>query len=205
LGFLLVASPVFSDRGTIQFPRSGTVLRAGDLVRVRWTDLPEEVEEMELMLSLDGGLSFPVQLTPQLDPLLGSLAWLVPNLAIPHASLRMRVGVGREEIESAPSGVFSIECTAGGPVTGLRYDFGQWWVQESTWEEPGRHPDPAVGPQVPQCFDDVSEGAPGSDERKPLVVEAFRGHHGGTTFRTYRSAPEVPLLPEAPDAVPQRR
>ena len=160
---------------------------------------------MELLLSLDGGLSFPVQLTPQLDPLLGSLDWLVPNLVVPHASLRMRVGVGREEIESTPSGVFAIESTAGGPVTGLRYDFGQWWVQESGWQEPGRHPDPTAGPPVPRCFDGASEGAPESDERRPLVVEAFQGHRGGATFRTCRPAPEVPLLPEAPDAVPQRR
>jgi hypothetical protein len=205
VGLLLGASPAFADRGAILSPSGGTVLRAGDLVQVRWTDLPEDVEEMELLLSLDGGLSFPVQLTPQLDPLLGSLAWLVPNLAIPHASLRLRVGVGRDEIESAPTGVFSIECDAGGPVTGLRYGFGQWWVQESSWEEPGRHPNPTAGQWLPRCFDDASEGAPGSDEREPLVVEAFRGPRGGTSFRTCRPDPEVPLLPDAPDTVPQRR
>ena len=160
---------------------------------------------MELLLSLDGGLSFPVQLTPQLDPLLGSMAWRVPNLAIPRASLRLRVGMGREEIESEPSGVFSIESAAGGPVTGLRYDFGQWWVQESSWEEPGGYADPTVGQQFPRCFDDVSEAVPGGNEREPLVVEAFQGHRGDATFRTCRPARAVPLLPEAPDTVPQRR
>lgn len=205
MGFLLGVSPVLAERGAILSPSSGTVLRAGDVVQVRWTDLPEEVEEMELLLSMDGGLSFPVQLTPQLDPLLGSLSWRVPNLAIPHASLRLRVGVGRDEIESAPSGVFSIECAAGGPVAGLRFDFGQVWVQESSREEPGGRCDPTASQQLPWCFGEVLEGEPGANEQEPLAVVAFQGHRCGATFLASRPVSGVPLLPDAPDTVPQRR
>jgi len=205
VGFHLGTPAVFADRGAILYPRSGTALRAGELVQIRWAGLPAEVEEMELLLSLDGGMTFPVQLTPQLDPLLGALAWQVPNLRIGRARLRLRVGVGREEVESEPSGVFSIEDDTGSAMARLWYDFGQLWIQESGWEPPDGAPVPKAGSLVPRCFLAVSDGVPSEDEREPLEVEVLPGRAGGAVGRADRRPRVIPLMTAVLQAVPQRR
>lgn len=205
VGLHLGAAAAFADGVTILYPRSGTALRAGELIRVRWTDLPAEVEEMELLLSLDGGVSFPVQLTSQLDPLLDGLVWRVPNLRIGRASLRLRVGVGREESESEPSGVFSIEDNTGSGMARLWYDFGQLWIQESGWEPPDRTPVPKAGSLVAHGFPTVSEGAPSQDDREPLEIEVLPGRAGGAASRADTRPRAFPLMTTALRAVPQRR
>ena len=42
------------------------VVTAGQTVVLRWSTLPEEIEEMEIVLSLDGGGSYHVRVSPEL-------------------------------------------------------------------------------------------------------------------------------------------
>jgi len=57
------------------------------------------VEEMELVLSVDGGQTFPVRVTRALESRSTGVAWRVPNLLSADVRLALRAGVeGREQI-----------------------------------------------------------------------------------------------------------
>lgn len=114
--------------GSVTAPAPGARLVAGTTTEIRWSGLPPAVEEFELLLSLDGGDSFPVRLTPQLDPATRRLEWQVPDLPVRGARLRLRVGIDGREIESVPSGRFDIVGGVAGTAAPLRYWQGEWWT-----------------------------------------------------------------------------
>src|SRR5437867_5306724 len=64
-------------------PTAGQVLVAGQQVRVEWKAMLPHLDlswcELEVYLSLDGGVSFPFRITPQLDPRATFFYWTVPN------------------------------------------------------------------------------------------------------------------------------
>jgi len=122
------ASPWPRPAGWIERPAAGERLAVGTTATVRWTRLPAEVDEFELLLSLDGGRSYAVRLTPRLDPATRELSWVVPNLPAEHARLRLRVGVGGRELESAPSAPFVILASRRAPPATLRFADGEWWT-----------------------------------------------------------------------------
>ncbi|MCG6964477.1 MAG: hypothetical protein LJE95_14565 [Acidobacteria bacterium] len=109
-------------------PEAGTVLVAGEVIEVRWTALSAEVNECELLLSLDDGRELTVRLTPQLRGTTRELSWRVPNLPTSRARLRLRVGVAGREIESAASPPFTIIGSSTSPLTPLRFAYGEWWT-----------------------------------------------------------------------------
>jgi hypothetical protein len=129
LGLALSAWAVAAsaDLGRIVEPREGVALRAGQHARVTWVGLPTEVDELELLLSVDGGRSYPVRLTPRLDPDTGAFLWQVPNLPASEARLRLRVGVGGREIDGPASAPFVIGRAAGRPVATVEARDGEWW------------------------------------------------------------------------------
>lgn len=51
-------------------------------------------EEMELLLSTDGGRTFPIRITRDLSPSTTAVLWRVPSLPTTHARLALRVGDG---------------------------------------------------------------------------------------------------------------
>jgi hypothetical protein len=114
--------------GRIDRPAAGEVVYAGDLVEVRWTALPDTVNECELLLSLDGGREFSVRLTPQLGRTTRELSWRVPNLPALRARLRLRVGIDGQEIESSASSGFTIVGASGSLLAPLRFAHGEWWT-----------------------------------------------------------------------------
>jgi hypothetical protein len=77
-------------------PTAGQVLVAGQQVRVEWKALLPHVDfswcELEVYLSLDGGMSFPFRITPQLDPRARFFYWTVPNTPTNAAVLDVRFG-----------------------------------------------------------------------------------------------------------------
>jgi hypothetical protein len=88
-------------------PRAGAVLTAGSLADARWRapegeTLAADVDEAELVLSLDGGNTFPVRVSAELAPGSSSYRWRVPALPTGSARLALRVGAahtrGRERI-----------------------------------------------------------------------------------------------------------
>jgi len=78
-------------------PRAGATLVAGTTAELEWTPLATflnlpEVEEWEAFLSLDGGKTYPVRITPHLDQDLRRVRWQVPDLPTPDASILLRFG-----------------------------------------------------------------------------------------------------------------
>jgi hypothetical protein len=81
-------------------PRAGATLAAGSTAELEWAPdarLPG-VEEWEAFLSLDGGATYPVRITPHLDQDLRRVHWQVPPIPTPDARLLLRFGDERREI-----------------------------------------------------------------------------------------------------------
>jgi len=101
------------DRGWARLvaPAAGTELRAGSLAAVEWEDLtlPAGVEEWEAFLSIDGGRTWPLRVTPHLDRSIRRFAFRVPDLPTKDARLQLRFGDERREIEIETPQRFTIE------------------------------------------------------------------------------------------------
>jgi len=83
-------------------PGDGAELRAGSTATVEWApeadlDRQERWEEWEAFLSLDGGATYPVRITPHLDRDLRQVRFKVPSLPTRNARLLLRVGDERRE------------------------------------------------------------------------------------------------------------
>jgi hypothetical protein len=59
-------------------------------------DEGKPVHEMELVLSLDGGRTFPIRLTRDLAPETRAILWRVPSFPTRAARIALRVGEGQE-------------------------------------------------------------------------------------------------------------
>jgi hypothetical protein len=84
-------------------PRSGETLVAGTTAEIAWAPLAcytklRGVEEWEAFLSLDGGATYPVRITPHLDQDLRRVSWQVP--AIPTGNARLLLRFGDEQRET---------------------------------------------------------------------------------------------------------
>lgn len=111
-------------------PARGRPLEAGTVVEVSWSGLPGNAEEVELLLSLDGGRRVAVRLTEQLSPAGRSYFWRVPNISARRASLVLRMGIEGREIESAPSAPFEILPDASRPGQSVQWRDEELWLGE---------------------------------------------------------------------------
>ncbi len=95
-------------------------------------------EERELVLSLDGGKTFPLRLTGEIGPGDREASWRVPALPTEHAVLALREGDGGFEEEIvAVSAEFSIVPDAGVPAEDIRFREGEWKTREADTARPG--------------------------------------------------------------------
>jgi hypothetical protein len=136
---LLAASAVFvfwglSSRAVAQVrvsaPAFGTA-RGGDLAAAEWKGLPAGVDELELLLSVEGR-DLPLRLTPRLSPQPGLVLWRVPNILSRRARLRLRFGLEGEEVESTASAEFEILPAQNEPPAALAFHDGEWWVENAS-------------------------------------------------------------------------
>lgn len=119
-----------SASGTVeQAARPGIALErsaveSGSTVGVSW-NLDGEAggfDEMELLLSLDGGRSFPLRVTRRIDPRVRGILWTVPSLPTANARLALRAGEDgppEEERVVSVSADFSIVSPPGTPLEGI--------------------------------------------------------------------------------------
>jgi hypothetical protein len=119
-GFVAAGAPADANphAAPIRFsePAAGSRLAAG-APAVAFFDLAgatlDGVDEMELVLSLDGGRTFPHRVSRDLPPGATRAVWTPPDLQTPHAVLGVRTGGrGREERVVAVSARFEIVAPA---------------------------------------------------------------------------------------------
>ena len=99
-------------------PASGADLAAGSLAVLEWEtegDAFGPFQEWEAFLSLDGGRTWPLRLTPHLDIGLRRFSFYVPDFPSRDARLLLRFGNEREETETEIPGSFTISAGPGLP------------------------------------------------------------------------------------------
>ncbi len=96
-----IFAPAKLDAGgysaTLISPKAGAILVPGQRVKVEWkTSIPNPIDvswcEMEVWLSLDGGRTFTMCITPIMDPRATFFYWTVPNTPTKQAVLDIRFG-----------------------------------------------------------------------------------------------------------------
>lgn len=192
---LAFASPAAAERnagGELLLPAAGAVVRGGEVVKVTWAPVPPDVEEFELLLSLDGGKTFQLRLTAMLDPRLTSYIWHVPNLPTGAACLRLRVGVDGHEEMLQPGPSFRLLANASVPVERITFQDGEWWPTEGVAVGPHEvEIEPAWSDEEPRG-DGAVTAAPPPQRPEVSAAQAVTSadHHN---LLSNRSCPPAPV------------
>jgi len=165
LALMASGSAAIAADVSVAVPQFGTV-RAGETAKIEWCGLPGDVEELELLLSVEG-LEGPVRVTPQLSPRAGQLMWRVPNLPSRRARITIRFGLDGKEIESAPSARFEILPAGSEPRTVLSFREGEWWAQEAS---DGRFPGALSSDEGRGRIREAPQGPPCASISRPFVT-----------------------------------
>jgi hypothetical protein len=107
-----------------------TTVHAGDRVVVQWAPSGPEVEELELLVSIDGGRHFPLRISPELPGGQDRYVWCVPNLGANQACIRLRVRLGEREIEGPPGAPFCIRSDPARPREPWLFCESGWWGED---------------------------------------------------------------------------
>ena len=134
-GAALLSAAVFARaHDGFTAPSSGVALSPGAIVELRWSSVCGSVErrdldETEIVLSLDGGTTFPIRVSPELKPCASRYLWKVPSLPTTHARVALRGGFeGRNPTETVAivSAEFRILAEPDGRVEALRRHAAEW-------------------------------------------------------------------------------
>jgi hypothetical protein len=156
-------------------------LAAGSSVGLSWS-LPAGngggFDEMELVLSLDGGRTFPIRVTRDLSPATRALSWSVPALPSSRARLALRVGDFGEPADEEIlllSEEFAIET---GPVSRFEptlFVRGEWRTLDAL--EDGQSawlPDPDILEETGLAAVAAGRNARAAAPRRPRTAAAER-------------------------------
>jgi hypothetical protein len=207
---LALAATAAAEPGFLA-PRSRATLAAGDVAEVRW-DSPcgasWRADEVELVLSLDGGATFPIRVTSEMPSCSSGFRWRVPSLASSHARLALRTGrQGQHETERIQivSDEFVVVTLPAAAAEELIPGAAEWWTPQAltevsavdrlgeSWTGRAEHVVPAVaetdlGEPTPQSLED---SRPSSSSRLLDGLES-RGPAGRAAPKPRASAP-IPL------------
>ncbi len=125
--FALAGSPAFAHVQVFE-PAAGSVLRAGTFVEVHWTGIPQESDELEVLLWLGDGARVPIRLTGELDGRTRSFTWRVPNLPSANARLFVRFEEDGREAEGESGPAFTILGDKSRPIEAVRLHCGELWT-----------------------------------------------------------------------------
>ena len=134
-----------ASAGGFSAPDAGARLSPGSLGTATWSDTPGTAvaRETELLLSLDGGLSFPIRLTKDLHPDIKSVLFRVPRLPTANARLALRIGFGKrgdDEVIETIGPEFVIEPDQQASLEPLVSVRGEWRTHEALEEPPSAWP-----------------------------------------------------------------
>lgn len=113
----LFALPALADAGEmarLASPAAGEELTAGSLATIEWEGLalPAGAHEWEAFLSVDGGRTWPLRVTPHLDISIRRFSFRVPDLPTRDARLLLRFGDEEREVGMEAPQRFSIAAGA---------------------------------------------------------------------------------------------
>jgi hypothetical protein len=176
---VLAAVPAARAASPFAAPAPGESLAPGSIVEVRWASLCGDLrhrglDEAEIVLSLDGGRTFPIRVTPELSLCSTRFLWTVPSLPAAHARLAVRAGDDeRDATETLEivSADFGILPDPDGRVEQLRRRSAEWWT-------------PSVPPAA--TAEDLLEHS--MSPAHPLVATPF-------------ALPEASMAPEGPSSI----
>lgn len=177
-------------------PARREVVTAGGTTPVNWSLAGldgHEIEEMELLLSLDGGKTFPVRITRDLSPGTRSFAWRVPALPTEQARLALRTGEDGEETIAFISEEFTIAAGADLPLEPTKHVGDEWRTRDAFDGSAGESaPDPTA-----------LAGATGFIGSLPPLPPATAPKPTGATLEdsSHAVCPEAPHQPPSP-AIP---
>jgi len=192
----LLFSPLFAEEdGSLRIlaPDQAAGLRPGETVTVRWSGLPDEVEEFELLLLPDEGSDAFIRLSEEMNPRRRSWQWKVPNLPGTSARLEIRFSRGFGEEHGLRSEAFSILFSPAAVLSGLARKDGEWW------------PSPAWASSVPEPLGRERWNIPGGvswpveppaspTETDPALPERAAGVGGRKIELSRLSARDVPCV-----------
>jgi hypothetical protein len=127
------------------------VVHAGDMLDLAWTRPAGEVEEFEVVLSVDGGARYTIRVTPELERYRDHFTWKVPAIDAAHARLSVRYGDESDERLGAPTSEFAIVRAQG---AGTAPEVRSAWVTNATqqpldwWDEADAAPLASTGPAL---------------------------------------------------------
>lgn len=187
-------------------PAGGESLAPGSLVEIEWhsaceTDIPPGFNEAEIVLSLDGGLSYPIRVSRELDPCESTVSWRVPALATTSARLAVRMGDesdGESEEIAVVSDPFTILPDAEGRFEPLIQRSNEW----ATDPEPQAldaahrlsHSLRGTGDSLTRSSESVvSAVAPASPSLRPERSRVVFASKPFTGLRPAASVPEAPF------------
>jgi hypothetical protein len=133
---LVAASPALARALPRVIGLPARPLVAGEQLTLRWSDVGPEVEELELLLSVDGGRHWTIRVSPSSDPARGGWRWRVPDLPTSHARLCVRYGCEGGERLGEPSEEFRIASRALDDATPACEPAPDVGVHEAGWWEP---------------------------------------------------------------------
>ncbi len=144
-GLLVAALPASAEEFRFLQPAAGETIHPGEVVAIQWTGAPQGSREMELLLSLDGGRSFNVRLTHELNGKANAYLWTVPNLPAQSIRLALRAeswGAERMVGQSSEVHVAPLHERTGSSFS-LQVARGEIWLVDScatavepAWEHP---------------------------------------------------------------------
>jgi hypothetical protein len=93
---LVTSSAAGTYSATLISPRAGQILYPGQKIVMEWKSTLPNIDltgcEREVFLSLDGGRTFSIYITPLFNPKATSYLWTVPNTPTNAAVLDIRFG-----------------------------------------------------------------------------------------------------------------
>lgn len=185
-------------------------LEAGSTIEVSWAVDPDpSFEEMELVLSLDGGRTFPLRVTGEISPEGTRISWRVPDLPTLEARLALRAGSDEEPGEETiliVSDVFEIAPLPRLDLEDIVRERGEWRTREARHSSGGGVADQGlVGDAEPRIDPGSSPDAAG-EAPAPVAatrLELLRVHRFAVPLPPHR--PEIARLHSAPIAIPLRQ
>jgi hypothetical protein len=211
---VLAAAPSPATTSGFSWPPGRDALAAGSSIGLSWS-LPAGngagFDEMELVLSLDGGKTFPIRVTRDLSPATSALTWRVPALPSSRARLALRVGDSGEPADEEillVSEEFAIETGSVSRFEPTPFLRGEWCTLDALEDgQSASLPDPGILEETSLAAAAAGRNARAAAPRRQRTVAAerftLRAKVFGAAVRSERPVHHACLL-HIPADMPRR-